>query len=145
MKIKRKVLAYITRGQEPDLEILVFEHKDHPNAGWQVPGGTIENDELVIDALYREIKEEAGISRQELELKGEIFQTNYFSKHSGSMHERSFFHLTYTGELSEWEHSVEGSGEDKGLIFCHRFIPIKDLPELAANQDQAISSIKKTL
>ena len=30
----------------------------------QVPGGTIEDDELLIDALYREIEEETGIPRE---------------------------------------------------------------------------------
>ena len=44
LKIKRKVLAYITKGQEPNLELLVFEHKDFPEAGLQVPAGTIEED-----------------------------------------------------------------------------------------------------
>ena len=78
MKVKRKVLAYITRGQEKDLEILVFEQKDKPNAGWQVPGGTIESDELIIDALYREIEEETGITRQDLELRGKVNKTNYY-------------------------------------------------------------------
>lgn len=37
MKRKRKVLAYITRGEEPNWELLVFEHKHH-DAGMQVPG-----------------------------------------------------------------------------------------------------------
>lgn len=139
MEIKRKVLAYITRGQEPNWEILVFEHKDHPNAGWQVPGGTIESDELIIDALYREIKEETGIPRQDLELKGKVNKTNYYPENSDTIYERSIFQLAYTGNpLKEWEHCVDGDGEDEGLIFCHRFIPIKELPELAANQDQAI-------
>ena len=39
MEFKRKVLAYITKGEEPNCEILVFEHKDNPEAGLQVPGG----------------------------------------------------------------------------------------------------------
>lgn len=142
MEIKRKVLAYITRGQEPNWEILVFEHKDHPNAGWQVPGGTIESDELIIDALYREIEEETGIPRKDLELNGKVNKTNYYPEDSDVMHERSIFQLTYIGEtLKEWEHRVEGDGEDEGLTFCHRFIPIQELPELAANQDQAIPLI----
>lgn len=139
MEIKRKVLAYILRGKEPNLEILVFEHKDHPKAGWQVPGGTIESDELIIDALYREIEEETGIPRKDLELKGKVNKTNYYPKNSDTMYERSIFQLAYTGDtLEKWEHRVEGDGKDEGLTFCHRFIPIKELPELAANQDQAI-------
>ncbi|MBO1911128.1 NUDIX domain-containing protein, partial [Microvirga sp. 3-52] len=60
MKTRRQVLAYITRGEEPNWEILVFKQKDNPDAGIQVPGGTIESDEFIIDALYREIEEETG-------------------------------------------------------------------------------------
>lgn len=139
MDIKRKVLAYITREQESNSEILVFKHKDYPNAGWQVPGGTIESDELIIDALYREIEEETGIPREDLELKGKVNKTNHYPEHSDTIHERTIFQLSYTGNHSkEWEHCVEGDGKDEGLIFCHRFIPIKELPELAANQDQGL-------
>ena len=139
MKVKRKVLAYITRGQEKDLEILVFEQKDKPNAGWQVPGGTIESDELIIDALYREIEEETGITRQDLELRGKVNKTNYYPRNSDTVYERTIFQLAYNGDpLKEWEHYVKGHGKDEGLKLCHRFIPINELPELAANQDQAI-------
>ena len=53
----------------PNWEILVFEQKDNPDAGLQVPGGTIESDELIIDALYREIEEETGITREDLRVE----------------------------------------------------------------------------
>lgn len=139
MEIKRKVLAYITRGEGPNREILVFEHKGNPSAGIQVPGGTIENDELIIDALYREIKEETGIPRQFLELIGKVNKTNYFPEDKEKVYERNIFHLAYIGEpIDTWEHTVEGDGEDRGLIFVFRFVPIHNLPDLAANQDQAI-------
>ncbi len=52
--VKRKVLAYITREHNDQMELLVFKHRDHPEAGLQVPGGTVEDSELLIDALYRE-------------------------------------------------------------------------------------------
>ena len=35
--VKRKVLAYVTRGDE----LLVFRHRDFPEAGLQVPAGTM--------------------------------------------------------------------------------------------------------
>ena len=38
----------------PNCEILVFEQKDNPDAGLQVPGGTIENDELIDRCTYTE-------------------------------------------------------------------------------------------
>jgi len=142
VELKRKVLAYITKGEGTKREILVFEHKDNPNAGLQVPGGTIEVDELLIDALYREIEEETGINREDLELKGKVNKSNYFPEHKNVIYERNIFHLTFIGkEYDGWEHRVYGGGEDDGMTFCHRWVPINKLPELAANQDQAIEFI----
>lgn len=60
MQIYRKVLAYITYNDK----LLVFTHRDAPEAGVQVPGGTVEPDESIEDALYREIAEESGIEQQ---------------------------------------------------------------------------------
>jgi len=142
METKRKVLGYITRGEEPNLEILVFKNKDNEEAGVQVPGGTIESDELIIDALYRKIEEETGITRNELELKGKVNKTNHFPKSKNTINERTIFHLSYIGEnRTEWEHRVKGDGKDAKQIYCHYFVPISELPKLALNQDQAISLI----
>ncbi len=142
MELKRKVLAYITKGEDAAREILVFEHKDNPDAGLQVPGGTIEEDELPIDALYREIEEETGINREDLELKGKVNKTNYFPEHKNVIYERNIFHLAFIGKgHAGWEHRVYGGGEDDGMTFCHRWVPVNKLPELAANQDQAIEFI----
>ena len=142
MEMKRKVLAYITQGESVQRKILVFEHKEHPEAGLQVPGGTIESDELLIDALYREIEEETGITRDLLELKGKVNKTKYFPPNKDIFYERNIFHFAYIGEeMSEWEHRVAGGGKDDGMIFCHRWVPISNLPKLAGNQDQAIDFI----
>ncbi len=139
MKLKRKVLAYITRGEAPHWELLVFEQKGQTEKGFQVPGGTIEKDELIIDALYREIEEETGISREHLELKGKVNKTNYFPKNEEVVYERTIFHLAYHGKrLEPWEHEVLGDGIDCGRIFHLRFMPIEKLPNLAKKQDLAI-------
>ena len=98
MKLKRKVLAYITKGEEEDRKLLVFEHRDFPEAGLQVPGGTIERDELLIDALYRDIEEESGIRREDLALCGKLHKTNFYPKDKDEVLERSVFHFDYVGD-----------------------------------------------
>ncbi|MHA6261145.1 NUDIX hydrolase [Sporosarcina sp. CAU 1771] len=139
MEMERKVLAYITIGDEPDWKILVFTQENRPGTGFQVPGGTIERDELVIDALYREIKEETGIEREELELKGKVNKTNYYPENKNTIHERTIFHLSYIGvPRDSWRHIVEGGGGDEGFVFHLSFVPVNELPKLSANQDQAI-------
>lgn len=143
MKVKRKVLAYITKGENSEQKILVFEHKDHPEAGLQVPGGTIEDDELLIDALYREIEEETGIQREQLELKGKVNKRNYFPENCHDVvHERNIFHLIYKGKDElEWDNRVLSTGKDNGMIFHCSWVPVNELPELAAGQDEEIDYI----
>ncbi|MCM3745598.1 NUDIX hydrolase [Sporosarcina luteola] len=143
MEIKRKVLAYITKDDNGDRKLLVFEHKNNPEAGWQVPGGTIEEDELLLDALYREIEEETGIRREQLQLNGKVIKENYFPENRPNViHERNIFHLTYIGEEeAEWDTCVNSTGKDNGMIFHCRWVPVNELPELAASQDKALDFI----
>lgn len=142
VKLKRKVLAYITKGEQQERKILVFEHKNNPHAGIQVPGGTIEEHELLLDALYREIEEESGLQKNQLQLKSKVRKTKYFPKDRNEIYERTIFHLDFIGhDEHEWEHEVYGDGEDDGLVFCYRWVPLHSIPTLAAKQGEAIEFI----
>ena len=57
---KNKVLAYLTRINADTVELLVFRHRDFPDAGLQVPGGSIDTAETPMAAAHREIFEESG-------------------------------------------------------------------------------------
>jgi ADP-ribose pyrophosphatase YjhB (NUDIX family) len=59
---RHKVYAYITRAEQ----LLVFKQVDFPEAGIQIPGGTIESGELPEDAVLREAVEETGLERLHL-------------------------------------------------------------------------------
>ena len=59
--IINKVLAYVTRGDR----LLVFKHRDFPEAGLQVPAGTIEEGESPHDAVLREVTRKAACVRSE--------------------------------------------------------------------------------
>jgi putative (di)nucleoside polyphosphate hydrolase len=50
--------------------VLAFQRTTE-DAGWQLPQGGIEEDETPIQAVYREIYEETGISKDEITLLGE--------------------------------------------------------------------------
>jgi 8-oxo-dGTP pyrophosphatase MutT (NUDIX family) len=56
--IVRKVTALITRGEGADRQLLVFRH---PDAGIQLPAGTVEPDESFEAAVLREACEETGL------------------------------------------------------------------------------------
>lgn len=139
MRTRRKVFAYITRGPEHQKELLVFEHQGEPEAGLQVPGGTIEDGEMLIDALYREVQEETGLPRVVLEFVGKIHKYNYYPEHQDKVYERNIFHFEYTGErVDYWEHKVVSDGQDNGRTFQFHWEPVDHCPKLAAGQDAAL-------
>jgi ADP-ribose pyrophosphatase YjhB (NUDIX family) len=53
-----KVFAYITHQNR----LLIFRHTDFPEAGIQVPAGTVLTDEDHATAVLREAQEETGLS-----------------------------------------------------------------------------------
>lgn len=57
----KKVYGYITRLKDHKVQVLVFQHSN-PEAGIQVPKGTVEAEEGIVNALIREMKEETGLS-----------------------------------------------------------------------------------
>jgi 8-oxo-dGTP pyrophosphatase MutT (NUDIX family) len=59
VKIVEKVTAFITRPTAAGPELLLFEH---PNAGTQIPAGTVEESEAPGEAVLREAEEETGLS-----------------------------------------------------------------------------------
>ena len=69
--ITEKVIAYITQEDK----LLVFRHPFHPEAGIQVPAGTIEPGESPQEAVLREAHEETGFS--ELELRAFLGMQEY--------------------------------------------------------------------
>jgi ADP-ribose pyrophosphatase YjhB (NUDIX family) len=63
----QKVTAFITREGEPGPELLVFEHEHMPEAGIQVPAGTVEISEPIEQAVLREAWEETGLKTFHIE------------------------------------------------------------------------------
>ena len=94
---KKKVLAYITRGSQ----LLVFRHTQFPEAGLQVPAGTVEENESPEKAVLRETEEETG--------------------------QKDFRILAYLGE-SFWKYEIDGKHFTEKRYFYH-LLPPEGLPE----------------
>lgn len=111
-----KVLAYITRESPHGKELLVFRHQHHPEAGVQVPGGTVEDGEDLIAGLWREVEEETGLVH--LKLIGQIAKAPFYADWRAEWQERNVFHLEAPSNSSDtWVHVVKAGVEDKGLSF----------------------------
>ncbi|PJF22705.1 MAG: hypothetical protein CUN56_04620 [Phototrophicales bacterium] len=135
MKTKRKVYSYITRGKQ----LLVMEHPFSPEAGIQVPGGTIEPNEDPAHAAIREAEEETGLkSFQLVSLLGEqVRDMRDYDKHE--WHHRYFFHLIYDGGTPpRWRHTetTPSEGEQAHIILEFYWVDLsKKLPKLIAELD----------
>ena len=87
--VKTKVLAYITHGGR----LLVFRHPHAPEAGIQVPAGTVREHERLEEAVLREAREETGLDA--------LTVVRYLGEQRRDMadfgrdetHHRHFFHL----------------------------------------------------
>jgi len=98
--MKRKVYAYITH----DEHLLVFSHPDSPEAGIQVPGGTVEDGEAPEEAVMREATEETGLTGLQMETL--LGQVDRWIAELQQWHRRWFYHLTAVGPLPErWYHA----------------------------------------
>ena len=119
MKIRHRAYAYITNGSR----LLLFTHPEAPEAGIQVPAGTIEPGENPKDAVMREAKEETGLA----ELRYEQY-------------------LSVEGPTEEtWRHGEYA--EDGSVIHPFDFFwaDVRALPKLVANYDDKIDLLVESM
>ncbi len=140
--IKRKVFAYITSEQR----LLLLLHPDHPEAGIQVPAGTIRPGETVEEAVMREATEETGLVNLELvsTLGSRTFDMRPFGRNE--LHERHFVHLRCHDETSaafdHWESDPEGSPGERirfRLVWSSLGEP---LPDFIAGHDAFVDVLR---
>lgn len=128
-----KALCYIVR----DGQLLVFRHRDYPEAGLQVPAGTLNPGEPPAAGALREVEEETG--RSGFLIACALGCTDYefrddapgFERHE--IHERHFFLLEPPDGLTErWSHlAEEGNGD-----FWFEFSWVALTPDLVLAADQ---------
>jgi 8-oxo-dGTP pyrophosphatase MutT (NUDIX family) len=123
VKEKLKVIAYIFRNNRS--EILVFDHRDIPEAGTQVVGGTVEANEDFNFALSREIKEESGLDIVPGEMT-KIGETTYHRQDMPEVNHRHYFEILRTDLPETWEHTVVSDGLDNGMVFEFYWLPINE-------------------
>jgi 8-oxo-dGTP pyrophosphatase MutT (NUDIX family) len=137
--MQHKALAYLTRRNASQL--LVFEHRDNPEAGVQVPAGTQDTGETIEQTLWREVLEESGLRPEQLRLVGKLAE--YESAEWQTV--RHVFHLEAVADLPDaWTHVVCSDAGDNGLVFEYRWENLPLALALAGAQDLFLNLIEKS-
>lgn len=133
-----KVTAYITRMYEGKHQLLVFQEQDYEHLGLQVPGGTVEVNEALMDALRREIKEEAGMDEiDNIVLLGE--HSYYLEKLRKNVH-RYYYQLeadapdafTHIDTDNGWTYHYSWIDLDSGpILYDHLGVHLEKVKQLA--------------
>jgi 8-oxo-dGTP pyrophosphatase MutT (NUDIX family) len=134
-----RALAYVTRERDGRKELLVFDHRDSPDAGTQVPAGRLEPHEEIETALLRELEEESGLSNARV-----VRKIGTFAPHElphGRSYTNHAFELEAPDAPDAWEHIVAGDGDDAGLVFLYRWVPLSPPPELWGGADPALARL----
>jgi 8-oxo-dGTP pyrophosphatase MutT (NUDIX family) len=142
--MNQKVLAYIIRHRPGGKELLVFDHRDFPDAGVQVPAGTVEAGESLEQALFREVQEESGLTGLMLLRKLGESEEPEWNRH------RHYYLLAATEELPDrWQwvtndfHDETYRERNEPLVFCFRWVRLGPELVLAGNQQQMAGRIEE--
>ena len=139
----RKAFAYITDGNR----LLVFRHPNNPEAGIQVPAGTMEEGETPEEAVMREAEEESGLTG--LTLVSSLAVVSFDGRPVlGEIHERYFFHLRCNGEVAEtWRHfEMHASDGSPPISFDFFWAHLPDgVPDLVAQHDACLPQLLASL
>jgi ADP-ribose pyrophosphatase YjhB (NUDIX family) len=115
MPLRERVVVYVERHDA----LLVFDHRDDPEAGTQVPAGGVQAGEGLATAAIREVREETGV---DLEAEPTLLGSHEHLDGRGQPAIGHFFRVGGPDGLPDaWEHVVPGGGADAGLVFECRF------------------------
>lgn len=140
--IKRKVIAYVTRGSH----LLVFKHIHFPEAGIQVPAGTIKDGEKAETAVLREVFEETGLENLYINrsLSNETINMRDYGK--DEIHNRDFFHLICSQKTpANWIHieKYPSEGNNTEIFFECFWVDLLDVyPQLTGGQGARLEQIQ---
>ncbi len=143
--IIHKVYGYITNRNR----LLVFRHTDFPEAGIQVPGGTVKLEEDFATAALREAIEETGLN--DLSIQACLGEQIRDMKDVGrdEIHHRHFYHLLCDGNPpDQWQHDETdpSNGGPAPIRFEFFWATVPDqIPELICDQGILLPVLEKQM
>ena len=143
--ICRKVYVYITY----QCKLLIFSHPDFPEAGLQVPGGTLKPGEAPEAAAWREAVEETGLQGLRLaHCLGEHIQ-DMAESGLDEAHQRTFYHFECTQVPPEvWRHNEEdpSDGSPAPIVFELFWVRLTgEITPLISQQDYLLPRLVELL
>lgn len=140
-----KVVAYITDGDR----LLVFRHTRYPEAGIQVPAGTVEEGESLDKAVLREAREETGLGNLEIRSYLGVREYDLSAFGQSGVQRRHYFHLALGGKAPvRWRHYEEhpSDGSIEPIEFEFFWVKFPDeVPELAGGQGDFLHELKSVI
>ena len=136
MSYTDRVLAYVTRERDGRRELLVFDHRDEPGPGTQVPAGRLEPSEELEAGLLRELEEEAGLTDAQIVRKVGTFAPRELPH--GKRYTNHAYEVAAPSAPDVWQHTVLGDGDDAGLVFVYRWVPLSPPPSLWGGSDPVL-------
>lgn len=138
---REKVMAYITHGDR----LLVFRQPEFPEAGIQVPGGTLEPGESPEMGVLREAFEETGLpGLMVVRFLGDVVFDGR-PRGRDELHHRHFYHLRCTSEPPEtWGHAecLSSDGYPEPIAFALWWAPLDAVPELIAEMGALLPALR---
>lgn len=134
MTLRRKVYAYIVQGDD----LVVFREPDFPEAGIQVPGGTVEEGKSLEDAVLREAFEETGLRGLQIVRYLGMHQRDMRDIGKDEIHERHFYLLGCDAPIpARWFHAEQhpSDGGQAPITFELYRVPLANPPTLIADLD----------
>jgi 8-oxo-dGTP diphosphatase len=144
-RVTRKVFAYVTHTDR----LLVFSQPGAPEAGIQVPAGTVEAGEDPDAAVMREAFEETGLTGVRLvRFLGEQVR-DMSTEGLSAVHHRRFYHLQCEHQPPErWEHAelYPSDGSPGPIIFSFSWVRMPDeIPNLIADHGALLPRLCEAL
>lgn len=143
-----KAMTCITREGASGPEVLLLYHPDHPDAGIQIPAGTVEPGEAIVAAALREAYEETGLTGLELVGILGVREVDMRPWGKNEWHHRTFVHLRCTQVTpSRWEHwerfAFDAPGEP--IRFELVWTPLGTLPPMSGGYDAFLDMLDPTI
>jgi 8-oxo-dGTP pyrophosphatase MutT (NUDIX family) len=126
MQTFRKVYGWFIRYRKGDAQLLVFTA---PDGSFRFPGGTVNDDEELLEGLRRELGEEMGIS--EFKVIRKLGVRAYYKPDVRKYVERHEYLLSATAPLpDEFSYTVQSHDKDDGMFFDYHWISREDIGQL---------------